>query len=410
MVSVFLRGILLLIIFTCLSIFSGCSSQSTEKKQINVVFRFDDPSAISPTDLELKIIDAFREHNASITFGVIPFRCSGNEVDMSPQNTVPLDHEKGKLLRKLIDEGVLDIALHGYSHQTLDAKKWTEFRGLDYKSQLNKLSKGKKLLEKTIGVPVTTFVPPFNTYDQNTLKALEALGFTTLSADARQKASSDSRLNFIPFTIRLPELKEAIRRARASSDRQPLIVIMTHHYDFKEFSTKREVSSYSKKRGGVTSSSELYDLLGWLKSQGDIRILSISQAVKEIKDLGVKRYQMSYLHYILQDILPGSLKERNYIYPESPLLKTVTEIIFLYISILILGIYFSYAAGNFLFPKSATTVKFGAFASTIITILLAIYTGHDMSLHFRGLAIVTLFIGISIGLWLCFRNKRKKSG
>jgi predicted deacetylase len=325
---------------------------------------------------------------------------------MSPQNRIPLGKKKGKLLKKLVDEGVLDIALHGYSHQTLDAKKWTEFKGLDYNKQLDKLSKGKELLKKTIGIDVTTFVPPFNTYDLNTLKALEALGFTTLSADARQKASNSSKLNFIPFTIRLPEIKKAIMQARSSSNEQPLIVVMTHHYDFKEFNTKRKVSAYSKKVGGVISTDELYNLLEWLKSQGDIQILSISQAVKKINDLGISRYKMSYLHYILQDMLPNSLKERNYIYPESPLTKTIIKITLLYLSILILGIFFSYIIGKSFSSRSTTVVRLSAYASILTTLALAFYTGHDMSLHFRGSAIVTAFAGISIGLWYASAIKK----
>ena len=239
MTATFYHKVFLSIVVICTFIFTGCSDLIIEEKQINVVFRMDDPSATSSTETELRVIDAFREHNVSITFGIVPFICSGDVQDTAPHDVVPLGPIKGRLLRIWIEEGVLDIALHGYSHQTIHTENYAEFRDLDYDSQLEKLSKGKKLLEKMIGIPVTTFVPPWNQYDLNTLKALEVLGFTTLSAAIPGKVSKDSKLNFIPCTSKLSELHDAIKEARASSDKQPLIVVLFHQYDFQEVRNKR---------------------------------------------------------------------------------------------------------------------------------------------------------------------------
>lgn len=386
-------------------IFSGCSNQPNEEKQINVVFRFDDPSALSSTEIELKVIDAFREHNASLTFGVIPFKCAGSTRDTSPQDVVPLGAKKGELLRNAVEEGIVDIALHGYSHQMREAEVWTEFWGMDYDSQFDKLSKGKELLEGTIGKPVTTFIPPYNTYDRNTLKVLEALDFSILSAGIHGDVSPDSKLNFMPMTIRLHQLHKAVKQARASSDSQPLIVVMFHEYDFMD----AKVKGINKR---IITFEELNNHLDWLKSQKDTRILSISQANKEIRDLSAKRLQLSYLYSFFKPIVPSFLRESTSVYPESsPLLKTtVVKIILLYLLSIALGVVFSYVLGCLLLQRSAKIMKITTFTNTIITAAFILYVIRDLEVHIKGMVVMTLLIGTSIGLWICYYNAKKRSG
>ncbi len=163
MKSIYYLIAFILFVFVSTLGITGCNAdRSNHERKINVVFRYDDPSAGSETEFELKIIAAFREHNATVTFGVIPFICAGDAHDTSPQDVIPLGPKKGKLLGKAVKEGVLDIALHGYSHQTRisDAVHRTEFRGLDYDSQFEKLSKGKKQLEEMTKAPISAFIPP----------------------------------------------------------------------------------------------------------------------------------------------------------------------------------------------------------------------------------------------------------
>ena len=83
-----------------------------------MVFRYDDYSANSVTSAELKIIEAFRKNMAAITFGVIPYKVAGDVHDSFPQDLLPLDSVKGEILKTGFEEGVIDISMHGYSHQT----------------------------------------------------------------------------------------------------------------------------------------------------------------------------------------------------------------------------------------------------------------------------------------------------
>ena len=400
MIITFYHRFLLFTLVVSTFILNGCNNLPIEDKQINIVFRFDDSSSLSSTETELRVIDTFREHNASITFGIIPFVCAKNGKDTCLQDVVPLGHRKGKLLKKAADEGVLDISLHGYSHQTRDAVHKGEFRGLDYDRQLEKLSKGKQLIKEMTGISVTTFVPPWNQYDLNTIKALEVLGFSTLSAAIPGKTHNNSNLNFLPCTSTLSNLRDSVKEARISSDKQPLIVVLFHEYDFREANEQR----------GIYSFREFYELLGWAKSQKDVRILSITQASKEIRDLGVERLQLTNKNHSLEVFLPSFLKESKFLYLESPQLeKTMLKIILLYLMIIVIGIVFSYVFGSLIFPKSVKMMKVATVGNVIITTVLILYSIRDLHLHFKETAGIAIFIGISIGSWICFHKKRKRS-
>lgn len=266
-------------LFLCVISITACNKPPIEIKQVNVVFRFDDYSACSNTDMELRIIDAFRKHEACFTIGVIPYVCANDIHDPSAQDLIPLTPIKGNILKNGVNEGILDVALHGYSHQTISTEQWAEFSGLDYNSQAERLAKGKTLLESMIDAPINTFVPPWNRYDLNTLRALEELGFSTLSADNKRMEVTASKLNFLPYSCNLFNLRDAIQASRTSSVTQPVIVVLFHEYDFKEI---------DEKRGRITY-QEFYELLNWLKSQRHVRLLSVKEATEGIHDLSAKR-------------------------------------------------------------------------------------------------------------------------
>ncbi|MBT4511717.1 MAG: hypothetical protein HOC20_05870 [Chloroflexi bacterium] len=105
--------VLAALFIVCIFPFTGCDRQQLEERQVNVVFRFDDYSATSSTEMELKIIDAFRNNETPITFGVIPFICAGDPHDPIPTGTVPLTARKGSILKTGVEDGILDVALHG---------------------------------------------------------------------------------------------------------------------------------------------------------------------------------------------------------------------------------------------------------------------------------------------------------
>ena len=304
-IAIFRKSILTIIFFVNIVAFTGCDRQQDEEKQITVVFRYDDYSALSSTNLELRIINAFRSMDASITFGVIPFVCKGDVIDPSPQDVVPMTSMKGDILKTAFKDEILEIALHGYSHQTINTKQGTEFSGLDYISQVERLSKGKKLLEGITGAPVTTFIPPWNRYDLNTLLALKELAFSTLSAERGGEITKESLLNFLPVTCSLLQLRDAVKAARSSSDTQPVIVVLFHEYEFQDI---------NEKSGNITF-QEFSDLLKWLNSERDVRLKSFTQAASLINDLSASRYLANNRINSISSLVPPSLRSNAlYVY------------------------------------------------------------------------------------------------
>ncbi len=322
--------LIILLFFGITFIISG--QENTAEKQINVVFRYDDYSANSVTSVELKIIEAFRKYRRPITFGVIPFKVAGDVHNPSPQDLLPIDSVKVEILRTGFEEGILEISMHGYSHQTNSAEQLSEFAKLAYKDQVEILSKGKEFLQNMTGAQVTTFIPPWNTYDINTLIAMEETGFSTLSANKKGLVLKGLNINYLPFSCGLTELQDAIQAARKSSDNQPLLVVLVHDYDFLDI---------NKELGEITF-QDFTTLIDWVSAQEDVRILSIGQASELIKDLSAERAIRTKQIYYPEKLPPLSLGSSKLLYQESPslavaLLKmAVFYSIFIIIGVLLL--------------------------------------------------------------------------
>lgn len=380
---------------------TGCIKQKNDQnKQITVVFRFDDPSALSSLKTELSVIKSFKEHNASLTFGVIPYRCKDTR-DPSPQELFPLGEDKAHIFQKAAKEGIVDLALHGYSHQMSAKKSWTEFKGLEYKEQLKKLSEGKAYLEKLMGIPIHTFIPPYNTYDLNTLKALEVLGFEILSAGIHGNVIFGSKLAFMPMSIRLHQLKQSVEKARNSLDKEPLIVVMFHEYDFLDM----QVEGIDKK---LITIEDLNRLLIWLNQQKDVQIENLKQATYQIDDLSAKR--LSYIQYYesLKSIVPGFLKQSKSVYPEiSSLFDILMKTLILYMVILVGTAFVTWKIGCRMIIRFENSKYFIIIPIGILLISFSVHLLTDMQMQARVLAIYLILVGCILGISACLIRKLK---
>ncbi len=271
-----LKSVAILLVLIGSSLAGGTDGAA---KQIRIVFRFDDPSAVSDTEMEVRLIEAFRQYRYCCTWAVIPFRASGDIHDLRPMPVLPLPAEKAEIFAEAVRAGVLEIALHGYSHQSsgLQQGRHSEFAGLGYEEQRSKIERGKEFLEGVMGLPVTIFVPPWNTYDAHTLAALEASGFRLISADARGRPGPGMSLAFLPATCSIAEVREAVAFARAAPDPSPIITVLFHEYDLLEVDASR----------GVTTFEEFVETLQWLSGQPDVRIVPMA----EVTDLNWQRYR-----------------------------------------------------------------------------------------------------------------------
>ena len=266
------------IVFICIPfLFLSCSKINNKDKVINIIFRYDDASATTSSSIETKILSLFSKHNLPLTFAIIPYRCTGKTTDINNTEVFTYPQNKANLLKKYIENGTLEVALHGYSHQTISTTEWTEFKNVPYEEQLEKLTKGKKLLESFFGENIYSFVPPYNTYDLNTLKALKTLNIHTISADMQGIHPKNSPLTFLSYTTTLDTLASEIKKTLSYNIKESFIVVMFHQYNLSTLKlptiNKSEITFL-----------ELDTLLSNLKKQPNINILSFSKAQEKLQN------------------------------------------------------------------------------------------------------------------------------
>lgn len=385
-----IKAFLAILLTIFLGLLIGCTTQADSDRKVNVVFRYDDYSFRSSTEIEQKVIDLFQDQGIAITFGVIPFNVTAEDVTHLPV-------EKENILKTGVENGVIDVALHGFSHQTINAEYPTEFSGREYKDQVELLSEGKQYLENITHAPITTFIPPWERYDLDTLRALEALQFSTISAGSTGDVITDSQLHYLPHTTDLGQLQDAVEIARKSSDMQPVIVVLLHPYDFLEV---------SEERGSITFPVFSY-LVNWVTSQSDVRILSIDQATKTISGLDANRFQLniqncSRIVQYLPSTFRGTECQTQYQYQEPSTVQIFLKIGAFYTIILCLSIGFAFIAGYFIFPRSTTLTHVGTFGSIVLSIIILIYSFYDLQIYWRGLLLSMSSIGLSIGLFISY--------
>lgn len=250
-------------------------------RPITFAFRYDDYSATSGDAVDQAVIGAFARHGMACTFGVIPSVTTGNFRDPSPCETLPLTDEKVRLLSRAVAEGAVDVALHGCIHRTVRAEPpHSEFAGESLAAQAEKIARGKAYLEQRLGVRIDVFVPPWNSYDRDTLTALRQAGIGCIAANRYGAVDRDTGTQFLPITIELPDVRRAVDEARESSDPEPIVGVLMHPYDFKESGDAR----------AQLTGEDLERELAWLAAQDDVRVASIGALMAEGADLSAARF------------------------------------------------------------------------------------------------------------------------
>jgi peptidoglycan/xylan/chitin deacetylase (PgdA/CDA1 family) len=249
--------------------------------RITVFFRFDDFSETSPVPVETGLVGALRKTGVCATFAVIPAVTEGAYHSPGDRGVLPLGATKIRFLRQAIEDGAIDVALHGWNHRSRsNTSPHSEFVGVSAPEQKELIESGRDLLRTAVGVAPRVFVPPWNRYDDGTLDALTAHDFTCVSAN-RYGPSRTGALRFLPTTADLREVRQAVEAARKSQDPAPVVGVLLHPYDFAESGDPR---------GDVTWSAFESDLR-WLREQPDVEVLPISRLSEQDASLTAGRYR-----------------------------------------------------------------------------------------------------------------------
>ena len=178
--------------------------------EIKMVFRYDD-YLLMPSKLNDSILYIFQKNNIPLCIGIIPFDNANSVINSFNQDQI------NDLISR-IQRKEIEVALHGYNHNNnanvLFFTKFasSEFATLSYANQIEKLEKGKRYLDSLLHIDMKVFIPPFNTYDRTTLKALENLHFDIISANTKGP-DGNGKIQYIPGTfvdfVNLPKIIEA---------------------------------------------------------------------------------------------------------------------------------------------------------------------------------------------------------
>ncbi|HEV2208395.1 MAG TPA: DUF2334 domain-containing protein [Verrucomicrobiae bacterium] len=276
---------------------------------VTVVFRYDDYCGKRNFDeADVELLLTFRRRGVPLTLGVTPYVCAENPRDRRPQPFLVLGADQVLRAKELLAMGLCEVALHGYTHQTVtEGPPNSEFAGVPFARQGAALRKGRRLLERDFGVRVTTFIPPWNSYDAATVLALERLGFNALSGALVPPFPSGSRVRFVPEMCLLTEVEGAVDAAlRWGGD--SLVVVMFHGYDFREADPVL----------GRTTLAQLEALLGELQRDPRVRFATLSEAASSLPhlDAGNARRNLDLLRPGLQDLLPRRLRVRPLFIPD----------------------------------------------------------------------------------------------
>ena len=282
-----------------------------------VMFRDDDVTANSGFSTLKAVNQIHIDEGVPVTLGVIPLPSLASYIESNSSNPLaiesnssnPLAYEEGPVpfgviplaslantsqgdagitafvayLRSLASNNLFELAQHGYdhhdNHELYGGQVPSEFRGMPYDQQYAEIAEGRNLMQSAFGTAPTSFIPPYNIGDYNTLKALTALNFTVYSSCPGdvQPMMQDGQLRSETQSIALPDL-----RGNASAVLQLLInqtapllsnpnvqdIVVVYHYRY--FSTGPYGDTVNSTKLGV-----LRDYIQYLKNN-DVTFATLS--------------------------------------------------------------------------------------------------------------------------------------
>lgn len=269
--------------------------------KILVIFRYDDFSAISDLQLEEEILDFFNERNIGFTIGVVPFIKKNYLSEEAPDDLLPLTKAKESLLMEALQKKC-EIALHGFSHIPIKSYfRYSEFETSPLKKQISFIKQAKDYLENLLSIKIKTFIPPFNSYDRNTIRALKLLNFKIISAGLWGYIPFRG-INMVPSTCTLDDFGHILNIARKFINFSPIIVILFHPFDFHD----------EKQNLDRVKINGFKQIIEQCLIQKDIQIVTVKKLVDILK--GRSSGMKFFFNKILEKISRPKLEEEPHPY------------------------------------------------------------------------------------------------
>jgi hypothetical protein len=184
----------------------------------SISIRIDDVDSQTPVSGLLSLHQCLEKIGGECELSIIPFRHGVT----------------GRWLKSLLafieDKPRFTVSLHGHTH--IKRTPVSEFLGLSWECQRELINEGLKLLSSSSRF-VNKFVPPWNSYDENTLIACSDLGIEIIGTSFKNNISTPFEVkvecisaDFLEF-LRLPTFYDLFFNEWHSN-------LMFHTYDFQE--------------------------------------------------------------------------------------------------------------------------------------------------------------------------------
>jgi phage gp45-like len=224
----------------------------------HIIFLDEDIAPWSDLNTLKNVNQVFIDENVPTTLAIIPHPDTDSSLDN--QNELYMDTSMLNYLLSIKTNPLFEFAQHGYNHATgsIDGNG-SEYSGRPYKDQYNSIKQGWDDIAEALGVATTTFVPPWNDGDTNTVLAAHAVGHTLYLQGADFEIPWQDVNWDAPMSDLTTQTDAALNAAPCGAD----FVVLTHFWSYTQDTTSNTAIDWHK-----INLLETY--IEHLKARGDV--------------------------------------------------------------------------------------------------------------------------------------------
>jgi len=201
--------------------------------KVYICLRYDDFGLkAEATEYDKQLVRMADEKDGKITISIVPHsaNCKKNR-----------DYLFDSSFFRAVENGKIEIAMHGYKHCRNFAEKllhvYGEFGKKPYFMQKRDIKNGLAEWKNDLKLPDThIFIPPQNIYDKNTVEILAENGFSIISdgrnCDKAFKGDVEKAgISRVPFTCGIEAVQE-LTEELLKRDGEYILIALFHYYNY----------------------------------------------------------------------------------------------------------------------------------------------------------------------------------